>query len=364
MKLVRHNRKHFLRTHSNKIAVSGLAMVLGAGIFMVAQADEAISEFTRRVYVGAGIGGTFLEPKTPHPSLTVSSNTDSGFHIVAGYDFTTRLSAELYYADLGAAEIAFLGDDIGDVNYQVFGLSAIGYLFNSRTGFRARSQGSGMATREGLSLFGRIGVGGVSADSNLDYKVNHSAHMALGLGAEYGFKNGFAVRGEYRALDTDQQYATVSIVKRFGKVEKLLPVVPVAMPAIPAVSRAISADVPQTNEPLPQTQSFSGTPTVNFALDESVITPSAASKLDEVVAILGASNLNIMLEGHADAIASEQYNYDLSMRRAESVRRYLADKGIDAAQMSIRGFGEARPLADNDTAEGRAKNRRVDIRIN
>nr|MBX2836563.1 OmpA family protein [Gammaproteobacteria bacterium] len=52
------------------------------------------------------------------------------------------------------------------------------------------------------------------------------------------------------------------------------------------------------------------------------------------------------------------------LRRAESVRRYLENKGINRARMSVRGFGETRPIAMNDTAEGRASNRRVDIRVN
>jgi len=358
-RLVRHNCVNGVRNTSRKIAVVASTTLLGGGALVVAQADESLTEFTRRAYVGIGGGATFLEPKTPNANLTVSSKTDSGFHIVGGYDFTSRISAELYYADLGAAEIAFIGTDIGDINYQVFGLSAIGYLYNSRSGFRARSESSGMGTREGLSLFTRVGVGGVSADSELDYKVNHRAHLALGLGAEYGFRNGFAVRGEYRALDTDQHYGTVSLVKRFGKVRTALPAV-AAMPVAvePLVQPEI--DVEDTDK----TASFAGVQTVNFALDKSNISDLAASKLDEVAAVLGGSDTKILLEGHTDWIASERYNYQLSLRRAESVRRYLESKGVDRKQIAVRGYGETRPVAINDTVEGRASNRRVDIRLN
>ena len=344
-----------LKRPARSLATIAGAGVLGAAVLMVAQADDSESQFKGRAYVGVGIGATQLEPKTNHSSLSVSENTDAGFHIAAGYDFTTRLSAEIYYADLGAAEIAFLNQDVGKVDYQVFGLSAIAYLFNSRSGFRASSTGPGLALREGFSVYGRVGVGGVSADSELDYTVNNSAHLALGLGGEYGFKNGFAIRGEYMAMDTDQHYAKISLVKRFGKVASAIPVAAV-VPAIVPKTRAV--EPPES----PQAP-IAAITTVNFAFDQSVITSVAASTLDALVVALGNSDDTVTLEGHTDWVASETYNYDLSLRRAESVRRYLESNGISRTRMVVRGFGETRPIATNATDEGRASNRRVDIRI-
>lgn len=346
-----------VKTPARSIATIVSAALLGAGMLMVAQADEG-ERFTRRVYVGAGAGVTQLEPKTNHSSLSVSDNTDAGYHLAVGYDFTTRLSAEIYYADLGAAEIAFLGQDVGPVNYQVFGLSAIAYLFNSQSGFRGGSSGPGLALREGLSLYGRVGVGGVSADSELDYTVNNRAHLALGLGAEYGFSNGFAIRGEYMALDTDQQYARLSLVKRFGRVASALPVAAapaLVQPKARSVEPAAPSEAPKPIIP--------ASTTVNFAFDQSEITADAANTLDTLVSIIGNSDRKIALEGHTDWIASESYNQGLSLRRAESVRRYLEQAGISRSQMMVRGFGEKRPIASNESDEGRAANRRVDIRI-
>ncbi len=338
------------------IRVVAGAALLGIAVLMVAQAEER--EFTGRAYIGAGVGATQLEPKTNHSSLEVSENTDTGFHITAGYDFTTRLSAEVYYANLGAADIAFLNQDVGEVDYQVFGISAIAYLFNSQSGFRSRKAGPGLAVREGLSLYGRVGVGGVSADSELDYKVNHDAHLALGLGAEYGFRNGFALRAEYRALDTDMQYASVSLVKRFGRAASVLP------PAALTRSTVIPDAPAQSVETTPPAAVIRPVTTVNFAFDQSVIMTDAANKLDEVAAAVSQTDDKITLEGHTDWVATESYNYNLSMRRAESVRRYLESKGVSRSRISVRGFGETRPIADNATDEGRAMNRRVDIRIN
>lgn len=346
-----------LKRSDRSLAIIVGTALLSAAVLMVAQADEHDAPFKRRAYVGVGAGVTQLEPKTNHSSLSVSENTDSGFHIAAGFDFTTRLSAEIYYADLGAANIAFLNQDVGQVDYKVFGLSAIGYLFNSRSGFRASRDGEGIIRREGLSLYGRVGVGGVSADSALDYKVNHSAHLALGVGAEYGFRNGFALRGEYMALDTDQKYATLSIVKRFGKASNAAPLAAV----VPAVAVPKSQEAEQ---PAQEPAAIEPVTTVNFAFDQSVITADAANILDRLAELASGSSDKITLEGHTDWVSTERYNYDLSLRRAESVRRYLESKGISRTRMSVRGFGEERPVATNATAEGRATNRRVDIRIN
>lgn len=328
--------------------------LLIAGGFMVAEADGNEPAFKKRFYVGAGVGVTQLEPKVPHNSLSVTEDQDTGFHLAAGFDFNSRLSAEAYFADLGSADIAFLGTDVGSIDYQVFGVSALVYFLNSSSGLSGSNAG-GLARREGLSLYGRAGLGAVDAESEIDHKVNHEVHLALGLGAEYGFRNGFAVRGEYIAMDTDMHYATVSLIKRFGKPGS-------AAPAAPLVTTAIEA--PKTdNTPTPVAPVSLPFPTVNFAFDKSNINAEAARKLDSIVDVMLDSDIKVVLEGHTDWISTEQYNYDLALRRSESVRRYLEAKGIGRDRMMVRGFGETRPIASNNTAEGRAANRRVDIRI-
>lgn len=69
------------------------------------------------------------------------------------------------------------------------------------------------------------------------------------------------------------------------------------------------------------------------------------------------------IEGHTDAIASDAYNQALSERRARSVSAWLTARGIPAARLTTRGVGEAKPVADNRTAEGRQRNRRVEVVI-
>ena len=69
------------------------------------------------------------------------------------------------------------------------------------------------------------------------------------------------------------------------------------------------------------------------------------------------------VEGYTDAIGSEAYNMDLSKRRAQSVVDYLVNKGVDRSKLEVIPFGESKPVATNKTQEGRAMNRRVEIRI-
>ena len=71
----------------------------------------------------------------------------------------------------------------------------------------------------------------------------------------------------------------------------------------------------------------------------------------------------VNLSGHTDSIGTEKYNQALSERRVNSVRDYIVAKGVDAGRVSGQGFGETKPIADNKTKEGRAKNRRVEIKV-
>lgn len=102
---------------------------------------------------------------------------------------------------------------------------------------------------------------------------------------------------------------------------------------------------------------------VNFDFDKSNIRPDAAVILDEAVVALGGGGSTVMVEGHTDWIGTEAYNQGLSERRAESVRRYMVEHGIDESRLSTAGYGESRPIASNETREGRALNRRVELLV-
>jgi len=99
-----------------------------------------------------------------------------------------------------------------------------------------------------------------------------------------------------------------------------------------------------------------------FDFDKATIKSKYYPILDDVVkVIMDNPALRVLLEGHTDSIGSEAYNQGLSERRAKAVQQYLIKAGVDSARLSTVGYGESRPIAPNNTKEGRAKNRRVEL---
>jgi OOP family OmpA-OmpF porin len=101
---------------------------------------------------------------------------------------------------------------------------------------------------------------------------------------------------------------------------------------------------------------------VHFDFDKATLRPEAMVILNEAAALLSKhEKVVVEVAGHTDSVGSEAYNQGLSERRANAVRDYLASKGIRASRLSAKGYGELRPIASNDTDEGRAENRRVEM---
>ena len=101
-----------------------------------------------------------------------------------------------------------------------------------------------------------------------------------------------------------------------------------------------------------------------FDFNKAVLKPEAKAKLDDLTGKLKGINLEVIIAvGHTDAIGSDAYNQKLSVKRAESVKAYLVSKGIEPNRIYTEGKGKKQPVADNKTAEGRAKNRRVEIEV-
>ena len=101
-----------------------------------------------------------------------------------------------------------------------------------------------------------------------------------------------------------------------------------------------------------------------FDFDKSVLKPAGKETLDALVADVAKVNVETVIAvGHTDAIGTNSYNQALSIRRVEAVKAYLVSKGIPADQIKTEGRGEGQPVASNQTREGRAKNRRVEIEV-
>ncbi len=99
-----------------------------------------------------------------------------------------------------------------------------------------------------------------------------------------------------------------------------------------------------------------------FDFDKSVLRPDGKKSIDDALAKLGGVDLEMVIAtGHTDSVGTDAYNQKLSERRAAAVKDYLVSKGIPSAKVTTIGKGESQPVATNKTAEGRQKNRRVDI---
>ncbi|HUL95016.1 MAG TPA: OmpA family protein [Usitatibacter sp.] len=99
-----------------------------------------------------------------------------------------------------------------------------------------------------------------------------------------------------------------------------------------------------------------------FDFDKSVVRPDGKKSIDAALDKLKGVDLEMVIAtGHTDSIGTDAYNQKLSERRAAAVKEYLVSKGIPASKVTTIGKGESQPVATNKTAEGRQKNRRVDI---
>lgn len=128
-------------------------------------------------------------------------------------------------------------------------------------------------------------------------------------------------------------------------------------PAVPRVSAAFEAPKPVVIKQSFATDTF-------FDFDRAVIRPEGKAKLDALVLQINQITLEVVIAtGHTDSVGSEAYNNKLGERRAQAVRAYLISRGVDKRRVYIESRGESQPIADNKTAAGRAKNRRVEIEV-
>lgn len=104
---------------------------------------------------------------------------------------------------------------------------------------------------------------------------------------------------------------------------------------------------------------------IHFDFDKSALKPAAKKELDNLVkAMKETPDLAVSLYGHADEVGTEKYNMELSEARAKAARKYLIDNGVAPERIAtVKWFGKSKPVASNDTEEGRAANRRVEIEV-
>ena len=368
--------------------------LLLAGLSLPVLAEE----FDKRFYGGVGIGVSQLEPGTDNTGYDVEDKNDFGGKLYLGMDIAKRWGAELYYADLGAASLENESQgNSGDIEYSMFGLSALYHFYNNHGD-------EGMMNRSGWDWFVKAGIGSLENSSDLPFEQQKDTHLMLGLGTEYEWHNGFAVRLEAETFDEDAQLLSVGLLKRFGgrpeEVAAVATTEPVAEPALapePIVEpapeiKAAPAPAPVVIEAEASTDSdgdgitddrdvcpstvagaevdatgcdvFSGVlEGVRFESGSPELTADSRVILDGLAARLQKSpQVRVAVMAHTDNSGPATANLALSKQRAISVVRYLMSKGISINRLRPEAYGESKPRATNATPEGRFANRRVEFR--
>ncbi|HDI3294082.1 TPA: OmpA family protein [Vibrio cholerae] len=227
--------------------------------------------------------------------------------------------------------------------------------------------------QDNLSLYGRLGVAYWDMEKmqpSLD-KLNATDFSPLSeVGARYNFTPSLSLSAGYQYIDNigksntgkyDSHAALISLAYTFGRKVQSAPI-----ETTPVVE---STPVPETeivnSHPQPQMWTFSEK-TIEGGFEFDAIKPSDSfvQSLDEVTSVLKAHpQARALIVGHTDSTGTDAYNQTLSERRAQAVAAQLVDLGVNNEQLEWRGEGESNPIADNNTTEGQAKNRRVEVTI-
>ena len=135
-------------------------------------------------------------------------------------------------------------------------------------------------------------------------------------------------------------------------------------PPAPVVAPPVVVPVVPPPPPAPVSEKVTVAADAFFDTGKSVLKPDAQAKLADLVDKTKAVNLEVIIAvGHTDTVGSAAYNQKLSIARAEAVKKFLTSKGIETNRVYTEGKGFTQPVADNKTAEGRSKNRRVEVEV-
>ncbi len=275
---------------------------------------------------------------------------ETGFTLGAGYDFTNKLSGEINVFDMsldGAPD-----DDVRHVRADL--LYSFDYKIDQVTPFVAGGAGHSRFSQNEETVF--------DVAAGVKYQINPQLEWRTAVRKFWGMDEEFH---DY-ALET-------GLVFRFGG----KPAAPAPTPVAAAPVDTDGDGVPDSRDACPDTPRTHRVDsrgcsivleevaridlTVQFDFDRSVVKPEFMGEIRELADFMKANtDVSAVLEGHTDSVGTEAYNQSLSLRRVNAVRQVLIDQfGIAASRIRVEGYGESRPVASNDTADGRAQNRRV-----
>jgi OOP family OmpA-OmpF porin len=310
------------------------------------------------------------------PVTTISFDDDDrdvGFKLLAGRKFNRNFAVEGGYFNLGkfgfTANYPTANSFTGDIKLQGLNLDAVGILpFTEKFSAFGRV---GLIYSEGKDTFTGTGSGVAVAASNPNPKKSE-ANYKYGVGLQYDLTRAWGLRGEwerYRVNDAvgnkgDVDMLLVGLVYRFGTSEPA----PRAATPPPYVAPVAAAPAPApvlVIVPIvAKTQQYCSILDIQFEINKSTVQREAEEKLDVLVTFMRKyPNTTAVIEGHTDEVGTTADNMRLSQSRADSMVNYVASRGIARSRLQAVGYGETRPIADNQTQIGKRLNRRINAII-
>ncbi len=319
-------------------------------------------------YLGLGGGVTTLEPETTGSPFRLDQTNATGYKLFAGYDWKQKFSFEGFYAELGEATFT----NGSNLNYSVFGLGLNYYVPDNDVG---------------PSLFLKLGMGGFNNSGTVNFTVENSTQVYAGVGVEIKLENGYSIRGEFDYYDRDAQFFGLSISKRFGRSKDYIPdwardmqvggpefdseesgyttLKPEDMLPEDSQRSGVVESIPDLDNPSILTSSLGVLEGVSFVPGTTTLQPESLLILDRVIeTIQSYGTTNFVLIGHTDDVGDPASNRELSLQQVKEIGAYLRSKGVDDTRLSYIGAGEDEPRTRNDSPEGRAMNRRIELLLN
>jgi OOP family OmpA-OmpF porin len=333
-------------------------------------------------YTGAGVGQSRarIDDARLVRSLTANGATmnkfnaderDLGFKLFVGKQLNQYLSLEAGYFDLGKfsfdATTSGNGALRGETGFRGVNLDLVGQLpLTERFSLLGRA---GMQYARTSTHFGGNRLNAVTNPDPSEKKWNPK----LGLGMEYKLSEALALRAEverYRLNDAvgnrgNVDLVSVSMLFKFGRPAPRAVIAETPAVVVPQEAPLVLTETsPPPAQPQPVSEKVSFAAEALFDFDKATVKDEGKAALDDLIAKLQGMNTEVMIAvGHTDSVGTVAYNEKLSLRRADAVKAYLVSKGLDPVRLYTEGKGETQSIADNRSADGRAKNRRVTIEV-